>query len=271
VCARARDRVRGHQPAAAQHAHLVGVGGDLAELVGDEHDAAIAGMRAVAQQPQHLVGFLRRQHRRGLVEDQEARLQQELLQDLELLLLPGRQLLRRRVEVEAKGRRGHEGSELGAHRGPVDQRRQVAACQQQVLGHRHAGHQREMLVHHADAEVARDHGRGDVVLAAVDQHAALLRALVADDTLHERALAGAVLAQQRMHGAGRDGERHLVEGGEAAEALGELVGGQCECAGRRRQRARQELGHASASMSAPELATAPNTPPCIVTIFSAAR
>jgi hypothetical protein len=39
---------------------------------------------------QHLVGLVRRQHRGRLVEDQQA-LQVELLEDLELLLLAGRE------------------------------------------------------------------------------------------------------------------------------------------------------------------------------------
>ena len=59
-----------------------------------------------------------------------------------------------------------------------------------------------------------------VLLAPIDQHLALVRPVVAHDAFDERALAGAVLAQQRMEGAGRDLHRHVVERGELAEALG---------------------------------------------------
>jgi hypothetical protein len=60
------------------------------------------GSRAAAQ---HLVGLLRRQHRGRFVEDQQPRLQVQLLQDLELLLLAGRQIgLRRGVQVQLERR-----------------------------------------------------------------------------------------------------------------------------------------------------------------------
>ncbi len=77
---------------------------------------------------------------------------------------------------------------------------------------------------------ARHDGVGDVLLAPVDQDAALLRALEARHALHQRALARAVLAKQRMHGAGLDAHRHAVHGGEGAEAFGELVGVERESA-----------------------------------------
>ncbi len=94
-----RHRQAAHMPPPPQHRHVVGKGTDLAELVRDHHDAALAGVGALAQRAQHLVGLLRRQHRRGLVQDQQARAQEQLLEDLQLLLLPGRQVRRRRVQV----------------------------------------------------------------------------------------------------------------------------------------------------------------------------
>ncbi len=197
-------RVRCDKTPTPQHAHVVGIGHDLAELVRDEHDAALARMRATAQQTEHVVGLLRREHRSRLVENQEPRLEQQLLEDFELLLLACRQLLRCRVEVEVKRRGGNERAQLGAHRRPVDDRRQFAAREQQVLRHRHAGNEREVLVDHADAEIARDGWRRDVALAPVDEHRAFFGALIAYDAFDERAFAGAVFAEQCMHAAGCD-------------------------------------------------------------------
>jgi hypothetical protein len=48
-------------------------------------------LRQRAHMAQHLVGLSRRQHRRRLVQDQEATAQIELLQDFQLLLLARRQ------------------------------------------------------------------------------------------------------------------------------------------------------------------------------------
>ena len=104
--------------------------GDFAELVRDHHHRAVAVVRAVLEQAQHLVGLLRRQHRGRLVEDQQARLQIQLFEDFQLLLLARREVLRRRVEVEFEGRGLEEGAQLGAHFLPVDHCRQATAREQ---------------------------------------------------------------------------------------------------------------------------------------------
>jgi hypothetical protein len=129
-----------HSLAPAQHGHVVGIGHHLAELVRDHQHGALAAARAVAHMAQHLVGLLRRQHRGGLVQDQQPRLQVQLLEHLELLLLAGRQVLRRGVQVQRKGvvaRKACSSARSASSRS----RRHLAAGQQQVLGHRHAGHQ----------------------------------------------------------------------------------------------------------------------------------
>src|SRR6185312_11668852 len=94
---------------------------------------------------------------------------------------------------------------------------------------------------------------------------ALIEHAIADEALHERTLARPVLAEQGMHGAGAHLQRHVVERGEQAEALG-----------------RPHHFHAhgprpihhdrlpSVASSAFESDTVPNTPPCISTMLSAA-
>src|SRR5258707_4603349 len=111
-------------------------------------------------------------------------------------------------------------------------------------------------------------GNGD--LAAVQQDLAFVGLIVAHGTFHQGALAGAVLAQQRVEGAGLDADRDIVERGQRAEMLGKAD---------QLQRRRTLVGnmdgadhtHDMASMMAAELPTAPNTPPCISTLLSAAR
>ncbi len=74
------------QAPAAQHRHLVGKSHHLAELVGDDEDGNAPRVRHVADHAEHLVGLVGREHRGRLVEDEEAALQIELLQDFGLLL-----------------------------------------------------------------------------------------------------------------------------------------------------------------------------------------
>ena len=76
--------------AAAQDRDVVGEGHDLAELVRDHQDGQLALDDHVAEHAEHLVGFRRRQHRSRLVQDQEAALQVELLEDLAFLPLASR-------------------------------------------------------------------------------------------------------------------------------------------------------------------------------------
>jgi hypothetical protein len=75
------------ETAPSQHRHLVSIGHDLAELMGDGQDRQLALARHAAQQAQHLVGLAGRQDGGRLVQDQEAVLQVKLLEDLQLLLL----------------------------------------------------------------------------------------------------------------------------------------------------------------------------------------
>ena len=94
---RARHRVRRQlsdlagtgELATAQDRDLVGEGHDLAELMRDHQDGQLALDDHVAEHAEHLVGFGRRQHRGRLVQDQEAALQIELLEDLALLAFAG--------------------------------------------------------------------------------------------------------------------------------------------------------------------------------------
>src|SRR5206468_11682249 len=97
---------------------------------------------------------------------------------------------------------------------------------------------------------------------------AFVGALETDDALHQRALAGAVLAQQRMKAAGGDLDRDILERGKGAEALGHVQALDLErrlwrCGRRGNQHAATAIAGATASSSAAEFATAPKTPPCI--------
>ena len=104
-------------------------------------------------------------------------------------------------------------------------------------------------------------GLSKASLPVADDDLALVGPVIAHDALDQRALAGAVLAEQRVQAAGPDPHRDLVERDEVAETLGHADGLDAESAGG---------GHQpSASRNAFASETAPNTPPCILIILMA--
>src|SRR5262249_12166994 len=109
---------------------------------------------------------------------------------------------------------------------------------------------------------------------AFDQNAARIRPVIAHDALDQRALAGPVLAEERVERSGRHLERDVIERGEPAEALGHRHHFDAErVIGHRRRPVGNFLGdldgHAMVSSNAGEFETAPNTPPCILIILMA--
>jgi hypothetical protein len=123
-----------------------------------------------------------------------------------------------------------------------------------------------MLVHHAEAERVGILRIGDRLFAAADQHVALGRVVIAHDAFDQRALAGAVFAEQRMEGAGTYLQFDIVQRDEIAEPHGHGDGVDAERPARERRFADD---HDKAPIRLAEVATAPNTPPCILIIFSA--
>ena len=97
--------------AATEDTHVVAERLDLAEFVGDHQRGDLAAMRHVLEQAKDFVGFARRQHGGRLIEDEEPLVEIEQLQDLELLLLAGRERGDRPVERHAERHAVEEGFE----------------------------------------------------------------------------------------------------------------------------------------------------------------
>ena len=140
----------------------------------------------------------------------------------------------------------------------------MVARQHQVLGNRHRRHQREVLIDHAQPERMSNARVVDIALAPAHHDLAGIGLVITHDAFHERALAGAVFAEQGMKRAGRNLQRHVVERGEIAEALAH--GDRLDA---KRHRLCGLLAHAIAAINAFELETVPNTPPCILIILMA--
>ena len=95
-------------------------------------------------------------------------------------------------------------------------------AERDVLGDRQRLEQREVLEHHADAELrAPPPGLCGLVGPAGEAHRARVGPHDAVDHLHQGRLAGAVLAEQRMDLACADGEATLVVGHDRRKRLGD--------------------------------------------------
>ena len=170
------------------------------QLVRDEDDRAAVG-RHRAQGREERARLLRREHRGRLVEDQHARVAVQRLEDLDALLLADRELpdararIDRQAELLARARR--RAARARARSGTSRRSRwsPSATFSATVNG----SHQPEVLVHHAHAARERIARRAQLHGLAVQLERALVGAVEARDDVGERALARAVLAQQRVH------------------------------------------------------------------------
>ena len=100
---------------------------------------------------------------------------------------------------------------------------EALGAERDVLEHAHVVGQREMLVHHADAGIERGAGIARRQSPAERLDRALVGDIVAEQDVHQRGLAGAVLAEQRDHLAALQVEGDGVVGDQRAEPLGHAV------------------------------------------------
>jgi hypothetical protein len=205
--------------AAADHGDLVGHLQHLVELVRDEQDGEPL-LLEVAQVVEQLVDLLRHQDGGGLVEDEDPGAAVEDLEDLHPLPLADPEVLDQgvRVDLEPVGLGDLADARLGgAEVDPAGPGR--LAAEHDVLEHREVVGQHEVLVHHAHAGVDRVARRVEGHLAAVDGDGALVRTLHAVEDLHQRGLAGAVLAHDRVHVTAPDDDVDVVVGDDARKSL----------------------------------------------------
>ena len=170
----------------------------------------------------------------GLVEDQEAvdtlRHGARELDELRLAdrqARHGRGRLDRRVDLSEELPRPlvHPAAVDGAEPG------QRLEAHEDVLGHVEVREQLRVLVDRDHAARPGRHRRGEAHRLAVEPDLARIGLLDAGDDADQRALAGAVLAQDGVDRARGDGEAHALERADAAEALAHAVKGEAGCHG----------------------------------------
>ena len=95
------------------------------------------------------------------------------------------------------------------------------AAQEDVLGDRQVRRQVQLLVDHADAEVQRRSRVGDLDRLALEPDLAGVGLVDAGQDLHQRGLAGAVLADQGVDFSGTELEASVGKRMDAGEVLGD--------------------------------------------------
>ncbi|EWS52662.1 hypothetical protein X551_04550 [Methylibium sp. T29] len=203
--------------AAAQHRAVVTQRADLVELVADVEDGA-AALGQLAQRDEQGLDGLRRQHRGRLVEDQQLGVGEQRAHDLDALALADRQRVHRplRVDLETV-----DLGDLHDARRHLGQRQALVEAQPHVLGGGQRVEQAEVLVDHADPELARLRRARDLHLTAVPDHLAGVGPHRAVDDLHQRGLARPVLAQHRVDLPRRHTQVHAVVRADRRVLLGD--------------------------------------------------
>ena len=211
-----------HRLAGADHGDRVGVLEHLVELVGDEDDRRFAGGQ-LAQRREQLVDLVGNEHGGRLVENQDLGVPVEHLEDLDTLLLADAEVGHELVGVDLQPVTAAEGADPAARRVARDDRPARLATEDDVLPHREVVGEHEVLEHHADAVADRGRGGAEVLHLAVDEDRSLVGLMGAVERLHQRRLAGPVLADDGVDRAAPNLEVDAVVGDDTWEALDDVA------------------------------------------------
>jgi hypothetical protein len=200
-----------------EHRDAVGDLEHLVELVADEHDG-LARLTELAEVREQLLRLRRRQDGRGLVHDQDVHAPVQDLQDLDALLLAHREVLHDRPGVHDEPvllRQLADAFVRGVH---VEDAL-VLVAEDDGLGDREGIDEHEVLVDHADAEGDRHARRRRLHLLPAHEDPAPVGRVHPVERPHQRRLAGAVLADERVDLAFAKLEAHVVVRDHAGEPL----------------------------------------------------
>ena len=224
---RRRGVAHARDAAVLHHRHAVGDLENLRHAVRDVDDRD-ALRREAPDDAEEVAALVDGQRRRGLVEDEQLQIVREALGDLHHLLLAGRELRDRRARIDVDLEVGEDAARAVEHRPAPDHAERVHRLTAgiDVLRDAQRADEAALLIDHGDAGVG-----GALLVQAGDRRAveldrAAVRLIDAGDEVHERRLAGAVLADQRVHLAAPDLERHVVDRAHAGESLDDIANGE---------------------------------------------
>src|SRR5205814_2197932 len=145
-----------------------------------------------------------------------------LISHLELKRRTRALLERLRIDIDPQPLEQGAGPALQLEMADESQSADGLAPDPDVLRDAHARHQVQLLMDHGDAKVKRIARRAEAQIAAVEEQLAGIRSVDTCDDLHERRLAGAVLAAQGVHRAAPESHRHIVQGHDSGKRLADI-------------------------------------------------
>ena len=171
------------------------------------------------------VDFLLGERRGRLVHDEDVGVVGHRLGDLDHLPVGDGEVAHFRLGVDGDVEPVEQRLGAAAHLVVVDEAEGVQrlAADPDVFGHRHEGHQVEFLMDHRDAVLQRVERRRQLDFLALQLEGAGVGRVDAGDDLHQRRLAGAVLAHQRVNVAALQPERDVVERQHAGKGLADVL------------------------------------------------
>ena len=208
-----------------QHGDIVADAHDLFEAVGDvdDRDAALLEVVDDVEQGLHLGAA---QRRAGLVHDEHAHLGGQRLGDLDDLLFADAQVVDQFRRVDGMIEAGEElARQLRLTRAvDIDAEAGRRVGQQQVFRDREVRAEVQFLENDADAVAGGVAHRTEADRLAIEQDATEGRLLGPGENLHQRRLAGAVLADQHVDRAGTNAEVDTAKSDRAGIDLHDLLG-----------------------------------------------
>ena len=200
----------------AQNRDPVGLLKRLFQGMRDENERNPIGLE-FTHEIEQVLGFLRRQRCRRLVEDNNAGLVVHGAGDLDHLALGRTERTGKRIRVHVEVERAQQLPGL-VFQSP-DRVDGLLATQHKVLRNGQLRNQAGFLKHHRDAAVIGVQRLGDCRLFAVDQVFAFIGLDDSSDNLAECRLACTIFADKRVHLAGSQIEVHLIKRSHSAVAL----------------------------------------------------
>ncbi len=212
--ARLARRRHADDAAVLHHRHAVGDAEHFLETVGNVDDTDALGAEPCDDAVQAF-GVGGREHRGRLVEDDDPDLLRQGLGDFDHLLVGDREVADRTPRVDGKAQAPEQFSGAAVQRRPGYDARQLA--HEDVLGDRQVGREGGFLVNHRDAMLGRDPRAIGRDRRAVDEDRAAVGGDLARQHPHQRRLARAVLAEERVDLAGLEIEIDPLQRAHASE------------------------------------------------------
>jgi hypothetical protein len=202
-------------------------GEDLIEPMRDEEQGGALGTEG-AHHIEEAVDLGRRERGCRLVHDDDPRVERQRLDDLNDLLVCDGEASSRAVRVEWHPQAAHQPPDTAVHFGTVDPppTGEGLTAHEDVLGNRQVGEQGGLLVDDRDTRRASRCRPAEVGVVAVQDETPGIRAMHTGDQLDDGGFACAVLTHQAVHLARSECYRHVLDGPDGAERLGDAV--KCE-------------------------------------------